>query len=136
LSQDKAFTQKTGGMYFLPFDQVEWEDAQSRTGLPTGVQWKVLREYPDPDDRVDFLVRFPPGYVEPEHVHPSDHGGIILEGSMTVEGQTFGPGTYAYGVGPIPHGPFEYGPEGCVLYGTMRRGGEVHEYEKSAHPDV
>lgn len=43
-----------------------WEDDLDVLTLGHGVQVKVLRHEPE-RGRLDLLVKFPPGYVEPSH---------------------------------------------------------------------
>jgi anti-sigma factor ChrR (cupin superfamily) len=97
---------------------VEWQDDLDYFQLGEGVQVKVL--YADADaQQVDLLVKFPPGYVEPRHLHDSTHSVVILEGLQIAEGERMRPGDYVFGVANLPHGPFEY-PEGCVVFATFR----------------
>jgi hypothetical protein len=82
------------------------------------VQVKLL--YSDPETgQVDLLVRFPPGYVEPRHVHDSTHSVVVLEGVQVAEGEPMRPGDYVFGGANSAHGPFEY-PEGCVVFASFR----------------
>ena len=55
-----------------------------------------------------MLIKFPPGYVEPEHVHESSHSIVVLEGVQIVKGVHLRPGDYVWASGPEPHGPYEY----------------------------
>ena len=107
-------------------DEQDWTDGRGLVALPEGVQVKILRHDPDDDDRVDFLVRFPPGYTEPEHTHTGHHVTMVVEGKQIVGGETLLPGDYLYGPRKTPHGPFEY-PEGCIVFASMR-GGTIHEF--------
>ena len=106
--------------------QLPWTDAKRLVALPYGPEMKLLRHDPDDDDAREILVRFPPGYVEPEHTHEGEHMNIILEGTMVVAGKTLGPGDYIYGPRNVAHGPFE-DPDGCLLF-AAHRGGTIHEY--------
>jgi anti-sigma factor ChrR (cupin superfamily) len=106
-------------------DDLEWEDGSGRLTLPAGVKIKLLNEDVADNNRVDFLVRFPPGYHEPVHHHVGLHFGIVLEGSQIVPGGKVNtPGTYVYAPAEVVHGPFDY-PEGCTLFGSMA-GGMAH----------
>ncbi len=115
----------TEALVMVQSARVAWIDATSLTELPRGVEVKILNR-DESDDRVDWLIRFPPGYLEPRHVHAGRHITIVLEGKQIVEGTELGPGDYVYGPADIPHGPFEY-PAGCLLFGSMW-GRTVHEY--------
>ena len=115
------------GYFGIRFADLDWEDGQSMLGLPEGVQVKILRRYPPEQARLDFLVKFPPGYQEPRLTASGSGMGIVLEGRQIVD--EFGPGTYTYDIGTIPHGPFDY-PDGCVLFVSMH-GGTVHEFDRS-----
>ena len=113
---------------------LEWQDDSDVLSLGTGVRVKVLHE-----DReagiADMLVKFPAGYVEPEHVHESSHAVMVLEGAQVVAGQHMHPGDYVWAAGPEPHGPFEY-PEGCVVFASFRGPSALHRYEGSPAGDV
>lgn len=108
--------------------EVEWADGAEIQELPPpGPDVKVLRHFPEDDNALDILVRFPAGYVEPRHTHNGEHMCFILEGRMRVDGKTLGPGDYVYGPRNEPHGPFEY-PDGILLYAS-HRGNTAHEYD-------
>ncbi len=107
-------------------DEMQWRDDTDLLTLPEGVQVKVLSNDPE-TGRIDMLVRFPPGYVEPRHTHEGCHSGVILEGEMHVEGKVLKPGDYVFGPGRnIPHGPMGY-PEGCAVFASF--------YGKPAHTE-
>jgi hypothetical protein len=128
---EHAAEKHTGKGYIgLRFDELDWQDGRELLGLPEGVQVKILRRYPSSERRIDFLVKFPPGYQEPRHTHEGSGMGLVLEGKQVVDGETYGPGTYAYDIGSIPHGPFDY-PEGCILFASFHggtQGGTMHEF--------
>jgi quercetin dioxygenase-like cupin family protein len=97
---------------------LQWQDDLDFFDLGQGVQVKVL--YSDPDAQlVDLLVKFPPSYVEPRHVHDSTHSVVVLEGVQVAEGEAMRPGDYVFGGANTPHGPFEY-PEGCIVFASFR----------------
>ncbi|MEE9277888.1 MAG: cupin domain-containing protein [Dehalococcoidia bacterium] len=104
--------------------KLEWEDADLFK-LPAGVRMKLLNEDKETERR-DMLVYFPPGYVEPRHVHGGWHIAVLLEGTWIVEGQSLQPGGYFFGPADVEHGPFE-SPEGCTVFGVMF-GDPVHKY--------
>jgi hypothetical protein len=96
-------------------DEMEWEDDTDVFTLPEGVQVKMFSHDPATGRR-DGFVRFPPGYIEPEHSHKGWHSNLIVEGEMHVDGQVLKPGDYLFGPGDdIPHGPLSY-PVGCVVF--------------------
>lgn len=109
--------------------ELEWEDDVDVLTLRGGVQVKVLHEDRDVG-HTDMLIRFPPGYVEPEHNHASSHSVIVLEGEQIVAGEHMRPGDYVWAAGPEPHGPFQY-PEGCVVFATFRGPSAQHRYPGS-----
>ena len=97
---------------------LDWQDDVDVLSLGNGVQVKVF--YSDPGLGVaDMLIKFPPGYVEPEHAHESSHSIVVLEGVQIVRGVHLHPGDYVWASGPEPHGPYEY-PEGCVVFASFR----------------
>jgi anti-sigma factor ChrR (cupin superfamily) len=108
-------------------EELPWSDAKGLVELPQGPEMKLLRHDPADDDAREILVRFPVGYVEPEHTHAGEHMNVILEGTMVVAGKRLGPGDYIYGPRNVAHGPFEY-PDGCVLF-AAHRGDTIHVYE-------
>jgi hypothetical protein len=107
---------------------MEWEE-DTASGLPKGVMRKVLFQDPETGRR-DVLVKFPPGYREPAHVHEASHGNIILEGKMIVGGIELGPGDYIFGWDK-EHGPFYY-PEGCTLFAVTFGKSMLHKYKKES----
>ena len=113
---------------------LEWQDDVDVLTLRNGVQVKVL--YQDPDQQhTDLLVKFPPGYVEPEHAHDGSHSVVVLEGLQIVRGEHMRPGDYVWAAGPEAHGPFEY-PEGCVVFASFRGGSSKHRYPGSPAGDI
>ena len=54
--------------------------------LPDGVQVKIFA-HDNAMGRIDMKVKFPPGYVEPEHAHRSWHSIVVLKGRMCVAGK-------------------------------------------------
>ncbi len=113
---------------------LQWQDDSEVLSLGSGVQVKVL--YEDPAAGIaDMLVKFPPGYVEPEHAHESSHAVVVLEGTQIVRGEHLRPGDYVWAAGPEPHGPFEY-PEGCVVFASFRGTSALHRYEGSPAGEI
>tara|TARA_A100001037_G_scaffold299880_1_gene326387 strand:- start:2390 stop:2899 length:510 start_codon:yes stop_codon:yes gene_type:complete len=114
-------------------EEVEWQDGEDTNellSLPPGVKVKVLN-YDAAMKRVDMKVRFPPGYVEPEHSHESWHSIVVLGGRMCVAGKDLRPGDYVFG-GNTPHGPYEY-PDGCEVFCVFMGEGTRHEWDEDKH---
>lgn len=111
-----------------------WKDDVDILTLGEGVQVKIY--YQDPDTQhTDMLIKFPPGYVEPEHTHDSSHSVIVLEGVQIVGGEEMRPGDYVWSDGSEPHGPFEY-PEGCVVFASFRGPSSQHRYPGSPAGEI
>ena len=107
-------------------NEVEWIDGSALTQLPPGVRIKVLSEDPVMNVR-NWFISFPPGFVEPRHVHGIAHATFLLQGRWIVEGKEIGPGGYMFGPGELPHGPFE-SPEGSLVFGSSLGSDPVHQY--------
>lgn len=103
------------GRFIALVDDKPWEPAEP-LGLPDGVEW---RPYELHEDQQVILVRFPPGYVEPRHVHASEHLDVIVEGEMHVDGLILRRGDYIHGFADKPHGPMSY-PVGCTVFAVLR----------------
>ncbi|MGH7777983.1 MAG: cupin domain-containing protein [Candidatus Dormibacterales bacterium] len=112
-----------------------WEDDVDILSLRGGVQVKVLHRHPE-SGLTDLLIKLPPGYVEPKHVHRGTHSVLVLEGLQVAEGEPMRPGDYVFGEGGVMHGPFEY-PEGCVVFASFH-GDPHHLYAGSpaGEPDI
>lgn len=107
---------------------LSWEDDIDLLALGRGVQVKVLHH--DPEHHItDLLIKFPPGYVEPKHIHHGTHSVIVLEGIQIADGEPMRPGDYVFGAPDVLHGPFEY-PEGCVVFASFQ-GDSQHLYAGS-----
>ena len=98
--------------------------------LPPGIQVKVFAQ-DAAMKRVDMKVRFPAGYVEPEHSHKSWHSIVILKGRMCVAGKDLRPGDYVFGWDNL-HGPYEY-PDGCEVFVVFMGEGTEHEWNEEQH---
>ena len=111
---------------------VKWEDgaANALLTLPPGVKVKVFTHDPV-TRRTDMKVRFPKGYVEPEHVHKSWHSILVTKGRMCVAGKDLRPGDYVFGW-DRPHGPYEY-PDGCEVFAVFIGGGTGHVWDEEKH---
>ena len=112
--------------------EVEWEEGSEHDilTLPEGVQIKILAHDPLMK-RFDMKVKFPPGYVEPEHSHKSWHSIIVLKGRMCVAGKDLRPGDYVFGWDEL-HGPYEY-PDGCEVFCVFMGDGTEHKWDKAQH---
>lgn len=106
----------------LESERIDWEDGDV-LALPEGVKVHVLNEN-EPEGRMDMLVKFPPGYVEPRHTHEGAHASLVLEGRMLMHGHELTPGDYVYGH-KVEHGPMEY-PDGCVHFVSFVGGSNAH----------
>lgn len=112
-------------------NEVEWQDgAKSVLKLPEGVQVKIFNR-DEAMGRTDMKVRFPPGYVEPEHSHKSWHSICVLKGRMCVAGKDLRPGDYVFGWDEL-HGPYEY-PDGCEVFVVFMGESVVHEWDGDKH---
>lgn len=105
-------------------DEVDWEDAEL-LGLPEGLQVKIIHEN-EAEGRTDMLVKYPAGYVEPQHVHESAHACLILGGRILTDGRELTPGDYIYGQ-QMPHGPWEF-PDGGMNFVSFVGGSPTHEW--------
>ena len=95
-------------------DEIPWQEgSKSVLKLPDGLQVKIFA-HDKAMGRVDMKVKFPPGYVEPEHAHKSWHSIVVLKGRMCVAGKDLRPGDYVFGWNEL-HGPYEY-PDGCEVF--------------------
>jgi len=112
---------------------LEWQDDVDILALGHGVQVKVL--YQDHETQhTDMLVKFPAGYVEPEHTHDASHSIMVLEGLQIANGEPMRAGDHVWASGPEPHGPFEY-PEGCIVFVSFRGPSIKHIYPASPAGD-
>jgi quercetin dioxygenase-like cupin family protein len=111
---------------------VEWEEgaANELLTLPKGVMVKIFAHDPAMK-RIDMKVKFPPGYVEPEHSHKSWHSIVVLRGRMCVAGKDLRPGDYVFGWDEL-HGPYEY-PDGCEVFIVFMGEGTQHVWDADKH---
>jgi hypothetical protein len=133
-STDNAAAAARGDPTFLAIHdhEREWQDGSTvdLLNLPKGVEVKIFAHDPAMG-RVDMKVRFPPGYVEPEHSHKSWHSIVVLKGRMCVAGKDLRPGDYVFGWDE-PHGPYEY-PDGCEVFVVFMGEGIAHEWDAGKH---
>jgi len=118
-------------------DEIPWQEgSKSVLKLPDGVQVKIFA-HDKAMGRVDMKVKFPPGYVEPEHAHKSWHSIVVLKGRMCVAGKDLRPGDYVFGWNEL-HGPYEY-PDGCEVFVVFMGESVAHEWDEGkykAHQNI
>jgi anti-sigma factor ChrR (cupin superfamily) len=114
--------------------ELDWQEDLDVLTLGNGVQVKVFRHEPE-RGRLDLLVKFPAGYVEPAHAHDSEHAIVVLEGVQIVDGVHLHPGDYCYGGREVIHGPFEY-PEGCIVFASFTGASSQHRYPGSPGGEI
>jgi mannose-6-phosphate isomerase-like protein (cupin superfamily) len=103
-----------------------WESSDS-LGLPGGKHYTYKEG--DDDGIRGIIGTFPPGYVEPEHVHDdTDHWCVIIDGEMHVDGKVLTRGDYIYAPRGVRHGPFHY-PVGAMIFANVRGGDFVHHFD-------
>ncbi len=112
--------------------EVKWTEGSANRllTLPKGIKVKVLN-HDRVMGRIDMKVKFPPGYVEPEHVHKSWHSILVTRGRMCVAGKDLRPGDYVFGW-DRPHGPYEY-PDGCEVFVVFMGSGTQHRWDAEKH---
>jgi hypothetical protein len=111
--------------------EIPWQEgAKSVLTLPDGVQVKIFA-HDKAMKRIDMKVKFPPGYVEPEHAHKSWHSIVVLKGRMCVAGKDLRPGDYVFGWDEL-HGPYEY-PDGCEVFVVFMGDSVAHEWNADKH---
>ena len=112
--------------------ELPWQDGalNELLNLPAGVEAKILA-HDEVMGRIDMKVRFPIGYVEPEHLHKSWHSICILKGRMCVAGKDLRPGDYVFGWDEL-HGPYEY-PDGCEVFVVFMGEGIQHQWDAEKH---
>jgi hypothetical protein len=106
-----------------------WVEAEL-LGLPEGGMYRVLRHVTDEEgvEHLHLLCNFPPGYIEPLHVHHAEHGDVLIDGEMHTHGHNLTKGDYIFGPSDIYHGPMHY-PKGCIVFGSSRGGSILHHYD-------
>jgi hypothetical protein len=106
-------------------DDINWTE-DDMLDLPGELQSVVVNEN-EAEQRIDFFVKFPPGYIEPRHTHAAAHADLIIQGEMHVHGEVLTPGDYIYGQ-EEPHGPMEF-PKGCIVFASYVGGSPSHQYD-------
>lgn len=74
----------------------------------------VLGDPDSPATPVAAVLRMPPGYELPRHAHPVVRFEVIVQGSMTVDGEVYGPGDVMISPPDEMYGPHIAGPDGCT----------------------
>ncbi len=112
--------------------EMRWEEsaAVKLLTLPKGLKVKIFNHDPIMK-RIDMKVKFPPGYIEPEHTHKSWHSILVTKGRMCVAGKDLRPGDYVFGW-DLPHGPYEY-PDGCEVFIVFMGDGTQHTWDEEKH---
>ncbi|MEE9275354.1 MAG: hypothetical protein V3V62_08620 [bacterium] len=126
----KSARRKPDNRFIATYDKdVKWETEVTNEllTLPPGVKVKIFA-YDPVMKRIDMKVRFPKGYVEPEHTHRSWHSILVTKGRMCVAGRDLRPGDYVFGW-DLPHGPYEY-PDGCEVFVVFMGEGTQHVWEE------
>lgn len=133
MTAEQADPKNMDHTFVATYDQdVPWQTdpAIDMLTLPDGVQVKIFRHDPVMK-RLDMKVKFPPGYVEPEHTHKSWHSIVVLKGRMCVAGKDLRPGDYVFGWDEL-HGPYEY-PDGCEVFCVFMGDGTQHIWDTAKH---
>jgi 2,4'-dihydroxyacetophenone dioxygenase len=95
---------------------IEWQPIEP---LGPGAWVKVLSSDPE-TGAFCGLVKFDPGFNEPEHTHPANHDLFVVEGSLvdTKSNVEYKKGEYLYAEAGEVHGPYS-APNGCILLSSM-----------------
>jgi anti-sigma factor ChrR (cupin superfamily) len=95
---------------------MDWSPAPP--DLPYGAELKVLSA-DEETGAVAAMVKFPAGYLEPEHGHPCGHDILILQGKLVnpETGQETSKGMFFYAPTGDIHGPFAVPEdEDCIFF--------------------
>ena len=129
-ARKKTARRKPDNRFRAIYDKtIPWESepANELLTLPKGVKVKIFA-YDPVMKRIDMKVKFPKGYVEPQHTHKSWHSILVTKGRMCVAGKDLRPGDYVFGW-DLPHGPYEY-PDGCEVFVVFMGGGTQHVWKE------
>lgn len=119
------------GLHVFDLDAIPWDAPSRRPGsnevqeyAEQGVQEKWLVK-PDPDDPTNdrfpiSVVRFPPHFVFPAHVHTEGEMIVVLKGTAHVGGRELGPGEIAYNDAHTVYGAEAAGADGCEFLMVRR----------------
>ena len=113
---------------YIDADKIEWDDTYlNLSKLPKGpLKSKILRK-DDETGEIDMLIQFPPNYFEPKHIHTSSHSVVVLKGTIGTPEGTLGVGSMVFGPPNVPHGPFQWDPEGTIVFAHFK-GDPTHKY--------
>src|SRR5262249_39484012 len=112
-------------------NEIPWQEgSKSNLTLPAGVQVKIFA-HDKAMGRIDMKVKFPPGYVEPEHAHRSWHSIVVLKRRMCVAGKELPPGDFVFGWGEL-HRPLQY-PDGCEVFVVFMGESISHEWDEKKY---
>jgi hypothetical protein len=85
---------KLGNPIISNLRDIEFETA-SPPWYPKPIERRVL--YRDPDSgALHLAIRYPAALNAPAHRHNCAHTMFILDGSLLINGERYGPGTYAH----------------------------------------
>jgi ChrR Cupin-like domain len=94
-------------------DRLRWA-VVGANAMEQGLALHVLGEEDDLSAPIVEMLRLPPNYVLSRHFHTSHRLEIVLQGSVTIEDRTFGPGDIFITKPNEEYGPLTAGPEGCL----------------------
>jgi anti-sigma factor ChrR (cupin superfamily) len=97
-------------------DYVDTESLEWRATPYGGVSWRKLA-FDDARGLSTVMLRFAPGASYGAHRHPEGEQYLVLEGSLTDGGETWGAGTYVNHPPGSVHRPRS--DEGCLLFVTL-----------------
>ena len=88
----------------------------------------VMGDPDDPCTPVAAVLRMPPGYELARHAHPVVRFEVIVQGSLQVGGEVYGPGDVMMSPAGEMYGPHIAGPEGCTtveVFSSIRGTGNL-----------
>ncbi len=89
-TEDRAVIFEAPGIRALHPEALDW----NRTPLP-GISIKTLRDAAEDEYRT-LLVKMEPGTTYPTHRHKQREELFLIEGDLSLEGKTMGPGDYCF----------------------------------------
>ena len=89
-SENRAVIFEAPGIKALHPEAIDW----NRTPLP-GISIKTLRDAAEDENRT-LLVKMEPGTTYPTHRHKQREELFLIEGDLSLEGKTMGPGDYCF----------------------------------------
>ena len=85
---------------YVDCNEMEWAPAAN---YPSGTLIKILRDY---DGRKTVILKMPAGFNVEKHSHNSVEQHYVMEGEYTIDGKSYGKGTYQLLPAGYEHGPF------------------------------